>query len=149
MCQLLSSSLALDVHSQCSPFPQTPISFLNPSWYLHIDVKQDLKVHRSKTELWLHLVSHPPFLGLSHLSNRHHYSSSCLESSSTLVFPSSNLQQILLLHFQNTTRTWSLLTIFYHHHLDHPPSVIPPNWCPCFPSCSHMIYSLPRSQSMF
>ena len=51
MCQLLSSSLALDVHSQCSPFPQTPISFLNPSWYLHIDVKQDLKVHRSKTEL--------------------------------------------------------------------------------------------------
>ena len=117
MCQLLSSSLALDVHSQCSPFPQTPISFLNPSWYLHIDVKQDLKVHRSKTELWLHLFSHPPFLGLSHLTNRHQYSSSCLESSSTLVFPSSNLQQILLLHFQNTTRTWSLLTIFYHHHL--------------------------------
>lgn len=70
------------------------------------------------------------------------------QSSSILIFPLSNLQQILLLHFQNTTRTWCLLTTFYHHHLDHPPSVIPPNWCPCFPSCSHMIYSLPRSQSV-
>lgn len=131
-----------------------------PTRHFHVDVKQDLRVHTSKTELDSIPSPSLPSSRLPHLTNRHHYSLSC--SGKTLrvilnssLFPliqlSENLVTPLSKHTQNVTPSYYV----HHYHLTKPPSVlawataVPPTWYPCFPLCSGHSILYPRARVFF
>lgn len=148
MVSILYASATIQFHGfRCTlpvlTIPPNSISFLNPFRYLHNDVKQDLKFTRSKTELWLHPISHPPFLGLSHLTNRHHYSSSCsvifhshfplIQLAANLVTPFSKIQpEPDVFSLRSTTTIWTIRHLWYHL-IGVPVSLLAPIWFILYP----------------
>ena len=104
------------MYPQYPPSNCTLVSYTHrPIWCVHVDAKQDLKVHISKTEPWFHTTSlfAFPCCPTSQTAITIHLAAQVkiLASSSTPpCSPLFSFWSIIWFNFQNTSRIWILHT---------------------------------------